>query len=271
MNVAELSLAVAKIQPEALVYDGSFDGFLSVVFEATRLKLTVERIVSESCYTPALFEEPRSIATDLSQSARVWQGIVAKGGQDIAGLVRGAFLSEIEGVETLLWHYLRKIFADPQGQVARNVLDDHTHQVLATARKVQHEAHLMTGFVRFEKRTSGMLVAVIEPQYNVVELLAPHFIRRFPAMVWMIVDGKRGIAVEYNGHDVQVLQCDASELPREQGKVVVPGVDSNDPMSSLWKAYYDSVNISERRNTRLMTRLLPRKYWQYLPERNRAS
>lgn len=266
----ELGIPVLKMLatlPTTLLYDGSFDGFLSAVFEATRLKLNVERIVAEPRYVPGLFEEPRVVSTVAEQAERVWAGIENKVGRDISGIVRGAFLSELPDIETCLWHYLRKIFADPTGHVARNVLDEHTHLVLATARKVSHETHLFTGFVRFQTTESGLMVAVVEPQYNVLELLVPHFVRRFPNMAWMIVDGPRGRAVRYDGREVQELSCDPATLVGAQGKVEVPGAIAQDPFGSLWLRYYDSVNIAERTNPRRVARLLPRKYWKYLPER----
>jgi probable DNA metabolism protein len=36
----------------------------------------------------------------------------------------------------------------------------------------------------------------------------------------------------------------------------------------LWKTYFKAVNIAERNNPRLHLRQLPRRYWQYLPEKN---
>ena len=43
--------------------------------------------------------------------------------------------------------------------------------------------------------------------------------------------------------------------------------DDEELYRSLWKAYYKAINIPERKNTRLMLRLLPRRYWKYLPEK----
>jgi probable DNA metabolism protein len=36
----------------------------------------------------------------------------------------------------------------------------------------------------------------------------------------------------------------------------------------LWKTYFIAVNITERNNPKLHLRQLPRRYWQYLPEKN---
>jgi len=36
---------------------------------------------------------------------------------------------------------------------------------------------------------------------------------------------------------------------------------------TLWKRYYEAVNIPHRNNPRLHVRQLPRRFWKYLPEK----
>ena len=35
----------------------------------------------------------------------------------------------------------------------------------------------------------------------------------------------------------------------------------------LWKSYFDSVNIPERKNMKLHLQHVPRRYWKYLSEK----
>jgi hypothetical protein len=35
----------------------------------------------------------------------------------------------------------------------------------------------------------------------------------------------------------------------------------------LWQAYFDHVNIPERKNLKLHYRQMPRRYWKYLSEK----
>jgi probable DNA metabolism protein len=35
----------------------------------------------------------------------------------------------------------------------------------------------------------------------------------------------------------------------------------------LWKSYFDSVNIKERKNPKLHLQHVPRRYWKYLSEK----
>ena len=36
---------------------------------------------------------------------------------------------------------------------------------------------------------------------------------------------------------------------------------------TLWQQYFAAINITQRNNPKLHLRQLPRRYWQYLPEK----
>jgi len=233
--------------------DPSFEGFLSAVFEAFRLKLPVQRIVAEDIYVPQMFEDTHIIATNPENSARVWKGIQKNAGKNIAFMVQAAYLSELPEMETSLWEYVKGIFTNPEN--AQNTLEPHTHAVFKTANKVRAESHNIKGFVRFQKAENDLMVAVIEPTYNVVNLLAEHFANRFPNMQWMIVDAKREIGIHYDCREVYEISGSLAEIPQ-----------INDEFTALWRGYYKSANIKERKNPKLQKRCLPVKYWKHLTE-----
>jgi probable DNA metabolism protein len=236
-----------------LLTEQSFEGFLSAVFEAFRLKLPVQRIVAEELYVPQMFEDTHVIATNSESAARVWRGIKKNAGGNIAFMVQAAYLSELPEMEVSLWEYVKGIFTNPEN--AQNTLEPHTHTVFQTANKVKGEAHNIKGFVRFQKAENDLMVAVIEPTYNVVNLLAEHFANRFPNMQWMIVDVKRGLGIHYDCREVYELSGSAAEIPKIK-----------DEFTELWKGYYKSTNIKERKNPKLQRRCLPVKYWKHLTE-----
>lgn len=252
-----------------LLHDGSFEGFLTVVFEATRLRLSVERVESRDRYEGGLFDAAREIETRTESAERVWKGVHERGGDDVAGMVHGAFLSEIADIDTVIWRYLRKLFAVPRGGMAKNVLDPDMHAVYAAAHKTAHEAHLFQGFVRFSNAPDGSMFAVIAPDHNILQSLAGHFLARYPNMPWMIADSRRGLCLVSDAQGSRIVECDPAKLPKNVEAVAGMAAPEDGRFKELWLAYYDAINIAERRNTRLMTRLLPRKYWQYLPERSR--
>jgi probable DNA metabolism protein len=168
-----------------------------------------------------------------------------------------------------LWKYQKKLFADPTGCFAQNILDEHVHKLHQTANKVRQEAHLLTGFVRFQTTVQGISFAAIEPSYNVVELLAPHFCQRFPNQDWLIVDTRRGTAIHYEQGELRSVHLSAKDLPLQNGSLRAEIIDEDEErFRELWQTYHKAITIPERKNLRLMTRLLPRKYWKYLPEKS---
>ena len=238
-----------------LLTEQSLEGFLTAVFEAFRLKLPVQRIVAENVYAPQMFEDTHTIATNSENAARVWKGMQKNAGKNVAFMVQAAYLSELPEMEISLWEYVKGIFTDPEN--AQNTLEPHTHAVFKTANKVRAESHNIKGFVRFQKAENDLMVGVIEPTYNVVNLLAEHFASRFPNMQWMIIDAKRGIGIHYDCREVYEVCGDAAEIPQ-----------INDEFAALWKGYYQSANIKERKNPKLQRRCLPVKYWKHLTEMN---
>jgi probable DNA metabolism protein len=238
-----------------LLTEHSFEGFLSAVFEAFRLKLAAERIVAEDVYVPQMFEDTHVVAANSENAARVWKGIKKNAGKNVAFMVQAAYLSEMPEMEDALWKYVKGIFINPES--AQNTLEECAHTVFQTANKVKSEAHNIKGFVRFQKAENDLMVAAIEPTYNVVNLLAEHFANRFPNMQWMIVDAKRGIGIHYDCREVYELCGNAAEIPK-----------INDEFSALWKEYFKFANIKERKNPRLQRRCLPVKYWKNLTEMN---
>jgi len=238
-----------------LLTEQSLEGFLTAVFEAFRLKLPVQRIVAENIYAPQMFEDTHAIATNSENAARVWKGMQKNAGKNIAFMVQAAYLSELPEMEISLWEYVKGIFTNPEN--AQNTLEPHTHAVFKTANKVKAESHNIKGFVRFQKAENDLMVAIIEPTYNVVNLLAEHFANRFPNMQWMIIDAKRGTGIHYDCREVYEVCGDTAEIPQ-----------INDEFVALWKGYYQSTNIKERKNPKLQRRCLPVKYWKHLTEMN---
>ena len=254
-----------------LLHDGSFEGLLSAVFDVFRLHLGGARVASRLRHVANLLEETREVETDSVQARRVWDGILDRAGRDVAAMYRAAFLCEDGAVDDALWGCLRDLFATDGRAHGRNLLDPHVHTVHSAACRVRHEAHLFTGMVRFQQAQDGSLCAVIAPEHDILELLGPHFLARLPGQPWMIADSRRGRVLGCDGASFRIMACDPTQLPRDAREAARLVPESEDRWRDLWTVFYDSVNIQERANPRQLARLLPRKYWSYLPERTRVA
>lgn len=267
--------------PRVLVHDGGFEGFLSAVHDAFALQLRVERVEPTTRHVAGLFETVREVATDRDHARRVLEGIRVRGGNELVSMVRAALLSELPGIETAVWRVLKGLFATPRpggadpgppanapGRKAwRNVLDPDMLATCDAARKTRHEAHRFRGFVRFSKAPDGSHFAVIAPDHDILELLAPHFAARFPNMDWSIFDERRGRCLTWRDGEAAMLEVERSLLPKEPTGVARAAASGEERFLELWRAYCRATNIDERANPKLLRRNLPTKYWRYLPER----
>lgn len=249
---------------QTLLFDGSFEGLLSAVF--TSYSFATEcKVVKQESHIPTLFEHSQWVESDPAKSQRVWEGIQNKCGIEIANMVHLAFLSPKELIPTQINQYLRLLFAHPEQ--SKNILNPIVQSIFDTARQVRHEAHRFQGFVRFRQAKDGFLYAIIDPECDIIDILHPHFQRRYPNESWMIVDSQRGKGVRFEKGLLTPFFCDPAQLPQNDLASAQLAAEGEDVWVLLWKNYYNAVNISERKNTKLMLRCLPRKYWKYLPER----
>lgn len=239
-----------------LVYDGSFAGFFSAVFESYRLRLQVHSICVESNYQEDVFSQRIDIETNMEYACRIKRGICLRAGEDVLETLYRAFLSETENVENVIYTYLKRLFGPECDFAARNPLSKELVPILQLSRSVIREYDLYLGMVRFQKVDDSLYVARILPKYNIVSLLAPHFRRRLPNQKWLIFDEKRKYGMHYDLETVNEVVIENFAMPQ-----------NDDEFCRGWEVYYRSINIKERKNERCMRNLLPGRYWDALPER----
>jgi probable DNA metabolism protein len=255
---------------QTLVYDGSFAGFLSAVFDVYYYKFTQVDICQEKAFNGNIFTEPRRVHTSVYNSQRLWKGLEKKLSDDARKQLYRTFLSELPGIENTLLHYIQYAFAS-----VVLIEEDYSHHavlnITQTAKKVWREMHRMQALVRFQKTADDLYYAIIEPDYNVLPLLTEHFENRYADQRWMIYDGKRKYGIFYNLKTVAEVQIYFNPNSSE-GKNLRSVYDENEALyQQLWQQYFQSINIKARKNTKLHIQHMPVRYWKYLPEKREGS
>ncbi len=242
------------------LYDGSFEGLMTAVLTALRRNDHGARIAPESNGETTLFDEKIAIATRSEDSDRLAKWISSALSPEVTARICLAFLSEIEGMETDILRYLEKGRAVGAGfHLALG--DEAVLRIHRLVHKVTKERHRMMGLVRFSLLESGALYAPIEPDHNIVGLLAPHFARRMPEEDWIIHDRRRGIAAIY--------RRDAKRWDIHHAEVNGDPEFSEDEAAyrELWRQYCAGMAIPDRKNLKLQRQFMPRRYWKYLTEK----
>ncbi|MBU3091976.1 TIGR03915 family putative DNA repair protein [Clostridium sp. CF011] len=237
------------------IYDGSFDGFLSVVYGCyyDRIPECIDRV---DRYTFDMIYKDKFIETDIIKSNKVSKSILEKISKDALIHVYQAFLSEVQGIELILFKYIQLGFK--LGSKVNDFLtDDIVNEVQKYSRKVGFEAHRFLGLVRFQE-FKGILYAAIEPTYNILELIANHFKARLTNEKWIIHDVKRKTGVVYENHEWILRDLKFEKLESNEKEELF--------YRNLWKVFHKSVGIQERSNKRLQMQHMPKKYWDNLIE-----
>jgi len=181
-----------------------------------------------------------------------------------------AWLSEEQGSDMAVFRYIRKIF-DQKRSPEHDLADPEVLTVALLAKKTGSEAHKLRGFVRFQKTSEGVYFAALSPRHNVLTLLLPHFADRFADQHWILYDLGRRYGFLFNGegfHDVFLEDEIWRHLFRKQGRLDESLLAENELLfQELWKSYFKATVIKERINPRLQRRCMPRRYWEYLTEK----
>ncbi|MCK8481401.1 TIGR03915 family putative DNA repair protein [Psychroserpens algicola] len=249
-----------------LIYDGTFDGFLSTVFYVFEQQLDAVTIQSESGVQHIMFSKNETIVTDELKANRVWKGLNNKMSKSGHYQLYYAFLSEQVGIENLLLDYIRYVFSTDL-KVDKDFSHPSVLKIAQIAKMVGREKHRMEAFVRFRLTKDVIYFASIEPDFNVLPLISKHFKRRYADQKWLIYDIKRQYGLFY---DLQKVDIIAMEFPSnfDFTKTNTDYFDQQEfEFQKLWQDYFKSTNIESRKNMKLHIRHVPKRYWKYLSEK----
>ncbi|MCE1195068.1 TIGR03915 family putative DNA repair protein [bacterium] len=248
--------------PAAIAYDGSFLGFLCAVADALNLARAglppppIQARVAES----GLFDETVEARRDDARAASLWGRLSRRLGDERMRTCLEAFCSDFEGRETALAAVLARALA--AGPAAFDDLNDPATLLVArAARRAGGQAHLVSGLVRFAELADGSWYAPIEPDCDVLPLVAEHFAARYADMAFVIHDRRRRTALVHRPgapwalvEGFELAGGDPALAPREL------------ELREGWRGYFTSVSIAQRENRRLQASHMPKKYWRFLPE-----
>lgn len=137
--------------------------------------------------------------------------------------------------------------------------DPDTRLVQNWCKAVGRGIHKMHAFVRFRlvgvDEASGreQFVAWFEPEFRIVRLGSPFFVKRFANMDWSIL----------TPHECAHWDGETLHFTPGVSKDSAPDEDSLD---ELWRTYYRSIFNPARLKVSAMQSEMPKKYWKNLPE-----
>lgn len=249
------------------IYDNTFEGFLTCVFECYNRKDFPVDICQREGETKHLFAEQIEIVSDAKKAERVWNGMQKKLTGKNKQLPFYAFLSGEPGIEMKIYRFARRLFSE-HFNIETDFGDSDVLYLTQTATKVKKEAMRMLQFVRFQRTKDNLWFCGIEPRYDVIPMVVNHFKNRFADQKWLLYDLKRNYGVLYDRNKLEEVVLSNQTFNQYSGEVQQNLLEEGEEFyQKLWKSYFNHINIKERKNLKLQRQHMPRRFWKYLPEK----
>jgi probable DNA metabolism protein len=268
------------------VYDGSFDGFLCAVSMALSA-------CGQAAITPLendstdLFSRDVPVVSEDGPARALRARIVAAAGEEEMETLLLAQASGNPKAPELLLSYISLTLA-AGAPIRDNAALPEVLDVQRIRNRVSLEIHKFLGFVRLRKVGGCVYYARIEPDSNIVGFIGPHFADRFRDQSILIHDARRNTgfwrdagAGNLGGGSLVDLSRMPPELERAlaadswerdaAGGLSPPAPADESLVQSLWRSYFARIAIPERRNPGLQAKLMPRRYWKNLVEKNETA
>ncbi|KXH85735.1 TIGR03915 family putative DNA repair protein [Chryseobacterium kwangjuense] len=248
-----------------LLYDGSFDGLFTAVFEVFEYRYKdVEILNREKFYQENIFADIHEVITQHEKAERVLNKLEQNiGRQGIHQLLK-VYLSEDPELEHLILSAVKQSVQHPGENILQNYADPDMLKISKINKSVGRESHRMTAFVRFEKMQDGVYFAKTDPDFDVLPLIRKHFKDRYQDQKWMIYDLRRNYGILYDMESCDFFYPD-EKLDLHQYRQKFHDEEQN--YQTLWQRYFTRTNITERKNLKLHTQHVPKRYWKYLTEK----
>jgi len=248
-----------------IIYDGSYEGWLTAVFEIYEYKLKDIVFAKEEISNSLLFSNIHYVVTDNEKANRVENGLQKRLSHHGFNNIYFAFLSELEQIEETLFRFVEYVLASPI-----NVEGDLSRSEVLNVKKAAHltgkESHRMKAFVRFKLTKDDLYYAIVDPDCDVLPLIEEHFKNRYADQRWLIYDSKRKYGIYYDLENVSTVEMQFESNPSSSFLAEIN--DKNEEFfQNLWRNYFSSVNIESRKNTKLHIKHMPKRYWKNLTEK----
>ena len=244
------------------LYDGSWEGLMCLVHRAAEDKKLPDGVLrrQDSRGQGFLFETVR-----VETVPKIAEAAAAALKKRVSGVMLSdtwfALLSDSRGIDMAILAALAKVWARGRSAEA-DLADAHIHAVRRAALRTGAEYNKYLGVTRF-RDVGGLFYSELEPDCDVLTLLADHFSARLPDRGWVLHDRRRGKAAVYDTRSWFVTDMD---LPQ-----ALPVTEEESAYQALWREFYRSTTTRGRLNYKAQRGNMPKKYWKHLVETPREN
>lgn len=238
-----------------LLYDGTFEGFLSLVYDVYYKKLKPTKIFKTLPHE-LILDEILEIETSEENSSKVLEGIKEKLDKKTLQKILNIFMCDSRDFEMDLLFFI--IIGFKNKNELFNINNDCVFKLNKLEQELFRLVHRMYAYARFEELEDDTLYAKIDSHFNVLYFLAKHFIKRFNNQKFIIHDVNRKLAFIKNDEYIGIQEIASYDKPTFS--------QNEEKFQKLWKSFFNAVSIKERENLKLQQNQVPLIYRTFMSE-----
>lgn len=240
-----------------LLYDGTFECYLSLVHAVYYKKLSPDAIIKE-LPKELIMDEIYEVIYNEAEALKVLEALKKKFSKQNFEMVLNIFMCDSADFELDLLHCI--IIGFKSQSELQNINNPHVFAMHNLQKELFRNYHKMSGFLRFAELEDGSLYAKLDSKFNLVTLLGSFFSKRFNNQNFIIHDVKRKLAFIYTQEFKGVRSVADFEAPTLS--------HNEEKFSDLWRTFFDTIAIETRKNIKLQRQLVPLIYRTYMSEFN---
>ena len=239
------------------IYDDTFEGLLSAVFDAYDMKCTPADITVSEEGQQSIGTELYYVNTSAEKSDRVMAGMQKKIGGGFVGMVENAYLSWQPGREMAIYRYI--VLGFKLGpRIELNLSDETVLKIKSYASLVGREVNKLTGFIRFSVMENNVMYAQISPESNCLAFFMPHFADRMRGIPFLIHDLTHHLIGVCNTAEWYIRTDEGLTLPKYSADEML--------YRRMWKTFYNTIAVEGRVNKKLRQHFMPLRYQKHMTE-----
>ena len=248
--------------------EDSIDGVLSAIYDAGLSGyghdyIRIEPQIEGREDTYRLFSEYIKVDTDAEKAEKVTRTVKNDISWRAYHYMMYAVSSSAADRGDAVYQFLRYGFSLGD-KICDMFQNPAVKRVFELQRAVGNEARSSLEFLRFKEvqKSPSLMLAVFEPENRVLPAVMEHFKERFSGSYFIIYDKhhrEAGVHVPDAPVEVRILEEDEAETLEKLNEK-----EEDYPM--LWKTFFHSITIEERKNTNLQRNLMPIHYRKYVTE-----
>ena len=253
-----------------LLCENSIDGVFSGVYQAydSRFGHSNTRLCTkDSVDTYELFCEYEEVSTDTKKSQKVAHTLIQRLGQEVYYDLCQAISAyesprdrakQIHKAEAVYKTIVLGLSGSNGPGILQQLGNPYVNRVFQLSRSTSNEASHLMGFLRFSEMENGILFSRIHPKNHVLPILAEHFTDRFPCENFIIYDEPRQLAAIHKCGSHYML----AEAPQVNEDFFNRFSSREQEFRELWVNFFQSIAIEARRNPKLQSQNIPKRFWK---------